>query len=135
VVTGVAWSPDSRKLAVAAGAGEPAVHIIDVSQPGRSRLLHSDANFLWDVDWSPDGRRVAAVGGAGITTVWEVESGAVVSRHAGGGVGMQVKWSPDSRSVLVIARSDWNDSKHPEKSGHGVRCRGSSGPAGTGRER
>jgi WD40 repeat protein len=50
VVTGVAWSPDSRKLAVAAGAGEPAVHIIDVSQPGRSRLLHSDANFLWDVD-------------------------------------------------------------------------------------
>jgi WD40 repeat protein/serine/threonine protein kinase len=111
VVTGVAWSPDSRKLAVAAGAGEPAVHIIDVSQPGRSRLLHSDANFLWDVDWSPDGRRVAAVGGAGITTVWEVESGAVVSRHAGGGVGMQVKWSPDSRSVLVIARSDWNDSK------------------------
>jgi WD40 repeat protein/serine/threonine protein kinase len=111
VVTGVAWSPDSRRLAVAAGAGEPAVHIIDVSQPGRSRLLPSDANFLWDVDWSPDGRRVAAVGGAGITTVWDVESGSVVSRHGGGGVGMQVRWSPDSRSVLVIARSDWNDSK------------------------
>ena len=111
VVTGVAWSPDSRRLAVAAGSGEPSVHVIDVASPGRSRLLPSRANFLWDVDWSPDGTRVAAVGGAGVTTIWDAATEEALGCQEAGGICMQVRWSPDSRHVLVIGKSDWHDNE------------------------
>jgi WD40 repeat protein/DNA-binding SARP family transcriptional activator/tRNA A-37 threonylcarbamoyl transferase component Bud32 len=79
-VTGLAFSPDGTRLAVATSEGT--TRIWDLT-PQRSRerlLLATHGQSRWDLAFSPDGRRLATVGPDGIE-VWGVETGRTLLTH------------------------------------------------------
>lgn len=59
---GISWSPDGKKLAVAAKAGaEDAIQIIDVAE-GEEDKLTFGLDGIFSVEWSPQGDKLAFVG-------------------------------------------------------------------------
>ncbi len=58
----VTWSPDGKKIALAAKAGEQdAILIVDVEEGDREKLTFN-LNAIYSVDWSPQGDKLAFVG-------------------------------------------------------------------------
>ncbi|MEO8167879.1 MAG: DPP IV N-terminal domain-containing protein, partial [bacterium] len=56
------WSPDGKKIALAAKAGEQdAILIVDMETGEREKLTF-DLNAIYSVDWSPKGDKLAFVG-------------------------------------------------------------------------
>jgi WD40 repeat protein len=101
----LAWSADSRQLAVSGGDGS--VTVWDAAN-GREVLRLSGLQApAYAVDWSPDGRRVAAVGGDGTVNLWEPASGQQILNLRAApspfslGVGLKLAWSPDGRALAV----------------------------------
>lgn len=73
-VRAVAWSPDGRLLATAAGA-EPALLLWDVAATDPTpRALAGAGGALWGLDWSPDGRLLAAAGAEGSVWLWDLDA-------------------------------------------------------------
>ena len=61
---GISWSPDGKRLAVAAKAGaEDAIQIIDVAE-GDEETLTFGLEGIFSVEWSPAGDRLAFIGNA-----------------------------------------------------------------------
>ncbi|MGB2869040.1 MAG: biopolymer transporter Tol, partial [Bacteroidota bacterium] len=59
---GITWSPDGKKIALAAKAGErDAISIIDVESGDREKL-EFDLDGIFSVDWSPDGNLLTFMG-------------------------------------------------------------------------
>lgn len=59
---GISWSPDGKKLAVAAKAGaEDAIQIIDVAEGDENKLTFG-LDGIFSVEWSPGGDKLAFVG-------------------------------------------------------------------------
>ena len=59
-VTGAAWSPDGRFVALAHGGS---LSVVPVARDETSRLLAHSQDELHHCDWSPDGRWIACVSG------------------------------------------------------------------------
>ncbi|MCX8010356.1 MAG: peptidase MA family metallohydrolase, partial [Ignavibacteria bacterium] len=60
---GLAWSPDGKKIALAAKAGkQDAVFIIDVDSEKEQMLDITYLDGIFSVDWSPDGKKIAFMG-------------------------------------------------------------------------
>ncbi|MBI5471553.1 MAG: PD40 domain-containing protein [Ignavibacteriae bacterium] len=58
----VTWSPDGKKIALAAKAGaQDAILMVDVEE-GDAEKLTFDLNAIYSVDWSPQGDKLAFVG-------------------------------------------------------------------------
>ncbi len=58
----ITWSPDGKKIALAAKAGEQdAILIIDIERGSREKLTF-DLDAIYSVDWSQQGNRLAFVG-------------------------------------------------------------------------
>ena len=67
-----AFSPDGRRLAVAAG-GSGTVHVVDLETRREVLVLDRNEGIL-DLDWSPDGRWLAASGNSG-ASVYDARTG------------------------------------------------------------
>src|ERR1041385_512389 len=63
ITPGMSWSPDGKRLALAAKSGDKdAIIIIDASS-GRQEKLEFDLDGIFSVDWSPPGADSASGGG------------------------------------------------------------------------
>ena len=62
---GLSWSPDSKKIVVAAKSGKSdALHIIDV-ETKKTEKIRVDMNGIFSASWSPKGDKIAFVGQIG----------------------------------------------------------------------
>jgi len=111
-ITGLAFSPDGRRLAVATSspgiAGTVQLLRFDVSShkasPERSLTGHTDA--ILDLAFSPDGKTLASAGYDRVVKIWDVAKGELIRTlkdHSDAIYGLA--FSPDS-SLLASAAAD-----------------------------
>jgi WD40 repeat protein len=99
-VRGVAWSPDSRFLAV---APNNQVQVWEMATMKRLTTLQGHLYRINGMAWSPDGRLLASVSDDGTLRLWNTttwKSHAILQGHAAG-VLLSVAWSPDSRRLVA----------------------------------
>ena len=62
---GINWSPDSKKIVIAAKAGSSdALYLIDVKS-GKQEKIPFELDGVFTAAWSPDGNKLAFVGNEG----------------------------------------------------------------------
>jgi WD40 repeat protein len=118
----VAFSPDSKCMAVGSGGGAGTdqscvVQIWQATSGQRIRTLENDYYSTWDLAFSPDGRYLAAACGvyikSGAVKVWEVATGREIAALGGyEDCVWKVAFSPDGRR-LATASGQWNN-RQPE---------------------
>ncbi len=111
-VNSVAWSPNGRWIASAAGSGEPMVRIWDYENGKIYAQLEQPGQSSNCVCWSPDSKRIA-VANEKTVQIWNVESRTQQAECSGheGGV-FSVTWHP-TEDIIASASSDgtvrlWN---------------------------
>ncbi|MFJ8107455.1 hypothetical protein [Streptomyces sp. NPDC096132] len=106
-VNWVAFSPDGKTLAVAAG---PDIRMWDVTVPSRpeplSRPLHNPQGNFLAVEFTPDGRTLAGGNGDGSVALWDVSDpsrpvGLGRPLETGAGTIWRVAISPDGRTLAA----------------------------------
>src|SRR5215467_13391579 len=98
-VRGVAWSPDSRLLAV---APYNQVQVWEMATMKRLSTLQGHQYQINGMAWSPDGRLLASASDDGTLRLWDSttwKSNAVL--HSAADVVISVAWSPDSRRLAA----------------------------------
>ncbi len=99
-VVGVAFSPDSRRLATA--SADQAIRIWEVAS---GRLLHTllgHEGHVLSIAFSPDGQCFASGDVAGVVRLWDARSGQLRQRLEGNSaLVMSVSFSPDSRRLAA----------------------------------
>ena len=69
-ITDLAWSPDSTKIAIAAGSE---LDVVDVATL-QNTVLRYKTYFMNSVSWSPDGTKIASADGDGTIYVWDANT-------------------------------------------------------------
>jgi Tol biopolymer transport system component len=103
-LTGLDWSPDGRKIAVASpGQGVAGFYVVNADGSGR-RLM---SRYGDGPAWSPDGRRIAFVGRWGI---WVMSADGSGSRKLTPSTshGTRLYWSPDGRRLAFLSGGKGN---------------------------
>jgi WD40 repeat protein len=96
----VAWSPDSRYIAVC-GVDRMA-YLYDTFTGNRVRVLADSKDELQSIAWSPDGRLIAAGGRDLVVHLWDARSGRQVRALSGHASLIEiVAFSPDSRRLIT----------------------------------
>lgn len=92
-ITGLAWSPEGGRLAVASVSGQVAIY--DAAQ-GRSIHLieQAHADGCDAVAWRPDGKALATAGRDGTWKLWDTVEGKVLVEHEAGALWAEhLAWS------------------------------------------
>jgi WD40 repeat protein len=97
--TRLAFSPDSKRLAVIAGR---VVHVVDVSTRTMLHILHGHEANVTALAFSPDGTKLLTGSEDKTAALWDVESGRLVTVYRGskGAVNL-VAYSPDGTHVAT----------------------------------
>jgi TolB protein len=112
MVTGVAFSPDGKRLAVSISEGENAeLYAANADGSGLTRL--TDTKFFLNTSptWSPDGKRIAFVsnrGGNPQLYVMAAEGGAAKRLTFQGNYNTTPAWSPRGDIIAFTARDERN---------------------------
>lgn len=98
-VTGLAWSPDGARLAVARASGVDVYDVGTGRYAGRTDVV-TDAEHLW---WNADATMLAVLGTDGWLAVWTDVGPAFVDAGTNEGVSTSasVAWSPDGQRLAV----------------------------------
>jgi Tol biopolymer transport system component len=108
------WSPDGKYLAYRSRRADGRALVIRSTDTGQSRELRPDVDIQNLYDWSPDGNWLAvtgrdSTGRYGIHLV-NPQSGQVqpLAPGAGGGPGVDISWTPDSRALWFTSEGSLN---------------------------
>lgn len=116
---GIAWSPDSTRLAVAAGV-EGQAWLMDTSTWEQvDSIASAEYNQVTDVAWSPDGQHLAIVFVYGPLKIADVATGSTVLSATGGAsrrnsLSNILSWSPDGTQLAALGYTSvevWNVQK------------------------
>ncbi len=98
-LSGIAFSPDGRLLAVGAGTG---IRLYETAGWREAGKLEGHPNMILSVAWSPDGKTLAAGGFEGTVVEWNAAMGerkktwAAHASYVGA-----LAWSPDGKALLT----------------------------------
>jgi WD40 repeat protein len=99
----LAFSPDSKSLAIGQHAGEgKAAHIDvwDLTRRTRRHRLRGHSHLIAALSYSPDGRRLAAAAWDRTATVWDPSTGRRLTTFRGHEAGVQyVAFHPDGKRI------------------------------------
>jgi Tol biopolymer transport system component len=104
------WSPDGRRLAFAATAGDIAtgdLNLFVIDPDGSIRRLTSGPSRDGAPSWSPDGREIAfesSDGGEPSVTLIDENGGRPTRFASGAAPTYQPDWSPDGHSIALALR-------------------------------
>jgi WD40 repeat protein len=105
-VSGVAFSPDGRRVAAACVPGDHAARVWDV-QTGAVLATytgHNDGPYCFA--FSPDGKRLASGGDGGSLRIWEADTGNELVALAGNGaVVCSIVFSPDGNRIVSVGHN------------------------------
>ena len=121
----IAFSPDSRLLAVASGIG---LWLYDMEAPERPALLPLElAN---SVSFSPDGTTLASGSGwsSGKLVLWDVATGTQTATLEEAGWVKYVAFSPDGKRLASGASAPWVELWDPTAHLHAATLRGHASP-------
>ena len=102
-VTSVAWSPDTKRIAV--GVGDGSIELWESNPPAFLTRLVGHEQEPRGLSWSSDGRRIASGAHDGSMRIWDATTGdavAVFNLPADVGV-CSVQWSPNCRQLAAGA--------------------------------
>ena len=97
---GLAFSPDGRRLAAA--AGNNIVKVWDVTTGDEALVLHGHKDTVASVAFSPDGWRLASGGGDGTVKLWDATAAAEAVTLSGNfGSVADMAFDPDGRRLAI----------------------------------
>lgn len=100
----LAWSPDSKEVAVA--GHDKTVHIWDITSGKQLLVYRGHKNAVLALAWSPTGRAIASADGEPEVQVWEPTTGNVFLRYQGhAGNVVALAWSPDGNRLVSGSQS------------------------------
>jgi WD40 repeat protein/MinD-like ATPase involved in chromosome partitioning or flagellar assembly len=98
-VTGVAFSPDGRRLL--SGGADGTLRLWDAESGQEIRAFAGHQGSVWSVAFAPDGRRLLSGNAGGTLRLWDAESGQEIRAFAGHRRWvMSVAFAPDGRRLL-----------------------------------
>jgi len=107
---GLTWSPDGKKLALAAKAGEQdVVYIIDVNTLDQEKLPLFDLDGIQQVKWAPDASKIALVGiksGASDIYTYDFSTKKLENLTNDFFSDYDPEWSADSKSIYFASERD-----------------------------
>ena len=107
----MAWSPDSKRMAIASGTGEEADIWIVPANGGAPRSLIESPGLDTDPSWSPDGSQIVFASNRALEGQADKEWNLWVIPAAGGearrlSAGHSPHWSPDGTTITYIWQND-----------------------------
>lgn len=103
---GISWSPDSRKIVIAAKAGaQDALYLIEV-KTNKVEKIKFDLDGVFTAAWSPDGKQLAFVGNLGGSSdiyLYNIESENLENLTDDVFSDSQPAWSPDGKELAFIS--------------------------------
>ena len=104
MITALAWSPDSTRLASA--SIDKTVLVYDVAHQKNLLIYRGHTGAVFAVAWSPDGKYLASAGADKTIQVWNATTGArLLTLQGHTNTITALSWSPDSKR-LVSASED-----------------------------
>ena len=111
---GISWSPDSRKIVIAAKAGDQdALYLIDVEKPRNKEKLTFDLDGIFSAAWSPNGQQIAFVGNkenASDIYLYDLENKTLINLTNDIYSDSEPVWNPNGNSIAYV--SSRNKSKN-----------------------
>jgi Tol biopolymer transport system component len=104
IITGVAWSPDGKRIASA--SQDETVQVWDATTGDNVLTYRGHTSIVTAVAWSPDGVHIASASQDGAVQLWNATTGAYMFTYRGHtGTVTALAWSPDGTR---IASSSWD---------------------------
>jgi len=104
---GIAWSPDSKKIAFAAKAGaRDAIHLVDIEKGKIIRTYKPKLDGLWSPAWSPDGKQIAFMGmkaGRSDIMLLNLSNGEINAVTNDAFSDLDPAWSPDGKTIAFVS--------------------------------
>lgn len=98
LVSGVAWSPDGRKVVTAGSDG--CLRLWDAEAGKQIRAFYGHTGWIADLAWKPDGQMIASCSSDQSIRLWDIDSGLCVKALTGHRLAVaSIAWSADGQQL------------------------------------